>query len=256
MSALRPRTLALGTWLATRGALARLGIVMAVLGALACVVVAVALAGAGGGAAAQLPLVESSAIAWSAGVVLAFGGALHALHDDHDHGVIALARTRGASMAAYARGRVGGLVLLLSLGVGGATLVGGIAATSVAHAPLAAARTSAAGCVYALAFAATLGPVAMALLGVRRRAGGFFLLLAVLGLPELMAPWTAELLPPGWRELTSIPAALAAVRAGVLAPGAMAAPMVRAVAALAAIVAPSLLVVVARTRRGDQGETP
>jgi len=233
-----------------------MGIAMALLGALGCVVVAVALAGAGGEAAAQLPLVESSAIAWSAGVVLALGGALHALRDDHEHGVIALARTRGASVGACARGRVGGLVLLLALAVGGATLVGGIAATSVAHAPLAAARTSTAGFVYALAFAATLGPLAMALLGVRTRPGGFFLLVAVLGLPELLAPWTAALLPHGWHELTSIPAALAAVRAGVLAPGAMAAPMVRAVAALASVVALSILVVVARARRADQGVTP
>ena len=66
MAALRPRTLALGAWLAARGALAGVGIALSILGALGSVVAAVAVAGAGG-AAAQLPLLASSVIAWGAG---------------------------------------------------------------------------------------------------------------------------------------------------------------------------------------------
>jgi hypothetical protein len=159
-------------------------------------------------------------------------------------------------VGAYVRGRVGGLVGVLAVAIGGATLVAGIAATSVAHPALTAVRTSAAAVVYALAFAATLGPVAMAALGSRTRRGGFLALLAVLGLPELLSPWTATLLPRGWHELTSIPAALSAVRAGVAAPAAMAVPMARALAGLAAVVALSFVVIAARVRQTDAQGTP
>jgi len=254
MAALRPRTLALGTWLAARGAMAGVGIALAIAGALASVVAAVAVSGSS--AAADLPILESSAIAWSAGVVLAFGAALRALRHDREQGVVALVRARGASDGGYLRGRVGGLVVVLAVAIGGATLVAGVAATSVAHPALTAVRTSAAAVVYALAFAATLGPVAMAALGSRTRSGGFLTLLAVLAVPELLSPWTSALLPHGWHELTSIPAALAAVRAGVAAPAVMAVPMARALAGLAAVVAASLVVIAARVRRTNVQGTP
>ena len=249
---MRPRTLAFGTWLAARGAMVGVGFALAIAGALASVVAAVAVSGSG--MAAELPLFESSAIAWSAGVVLAFGGALHALHRDREQGVVALVRARGASDGGYLCGRVGGLVIVLAVAVGGATLVAGIAATSVAHPALTAMHTSVAAIVYALAFAATVGPVAMATLGARTRSGGFLLLVAVLAVPELLSRWTALWLPQGWHELTSIPAALAAVRAGVAAPSVMAVPMARALAGLAAVVALALVVIAARVRQtGVQG---
>jgi hypothetical protein len=78
----------------------------------------------------------------------------------------------------------------------------------------------------------------------------------VLVLPELFSRWTAAWLPRGWHELTSIPAALAAVRAGVAAPAAMGVPMARALAGLAAVVALSLLVIFARVRHTDAQGTP
>ncbi|MGD0530658.1 MAG: hypothetical protein ABSE49_36330 [Polyangiaceae bacterium] len=251
---MRPRTLALGTWLAARGGIAGLGFALAIGGGLASVVAAVAVSGST--YAVELPLFASSVIAWSAGVVLASGAAVHALRRDREQGVVALVRARGASLGAYVRGRVGGLVAVLALAVGGATLVAGVAATSVAHPTLAAARTSLAALVYALAFAATLGPVAMATLGSRTRSGGLLTLLAVLAVPELVSSWTMTLLPRGWHELTSIPAALAAVRAGVAAPAAMALPMVRGLAGLAAVVAVSLVVIAARVRRADAMGAP
>jgi hypothetical protein len=251
MAALRPRTLALGTWLAARGAVAGAGIALAGLGALASVILAVTLAGDADGAPALLPLVESSAIAWSAGMVLAFGAALGAIGRDREQGVSLLARVRGASVGGYVRGRVGGLVLLLAALVGGATLIGGMAATAVSHPALPAARATAAGVVYALAFALTIGPVAMAIVGGRSGTGGALALLSVLALPKLLAPWTVRLLPEGWYELTSIPAALAAVRAGVMAPATTALPMARALAGLAAVVAVSLVVVGAHARRAS-----
>jgi len=254
MEALRPRTLALGTWLAARGAVSRVGIALAVLGALASVLIAGTLAGTGSDAPAQLLRVESSAIAWSAGTVLAVGSSLGAFRRDREQGVWALAGARGASMACIVRGRVGGLVLLLAATVGGATLVAGVAATSVAHPAFAAARAGMGGLAYALAFAVTVGPLAMATLGARSRLGGALVFLAVLALPELLSRWTVLLLPRGWHELTSIPAALGAVRSGVMAPAAAAFPMLRALAGLAALAALSLTVVGARARRASASQ--
>jgi hypothetical protein len=251
MQALRARTLPLGTWLAARGALATAGIVVTVLAALASVAAALVVGRSGGDVAARLPTLESSVIAWVAGVLLAFGASVRALARDREQGILALVRMRGASLGAYVRGRVGGVVALLAVTVGGATLVGGLAAISVAHPVLPAVRATAAALAYALAFAATLGPIAMAALGARSRAGGYLTLVTVLVVPELLAPWTSEVLPRGWHELTSVPAALAAVRAGVAAPVERAESLARALAGLVAVVAVCAVVVAARVRRGE-----
>jgi hypothetical protein len=241
----RPRTLALGIWLTTRGALVRASLALTVLGALGCIAAALALRGTS--TLAELPALASMALTWGAGTTLAFGAALRALRHDRERGVIALARARGVGMAGYSRGRVGGLVVILALAMGGGTLVAGLAATAVAGGEAhAVARASEAAFVYALAFAVTLGPLAMAALGGRSRGGGYLALLAVLVLPELLAPWTGALLPRGWRELTSIPAALEAVRAGVQSAGPAVRHAARAAIALVAVVAASLLLVHAR----------
>jgi hypothetical protein len=246
--------LSLGAWLAARGGLAAVGLALSVLGAMVSVVVALAMPADGGAGVAQLPTVASSAIAWSAGVMLAFGAALRALRRDREDGVMALVRARGGSVGGYVWGRVGGLALVLGVAVGGATLVACLAATSVARPSTLVLRSSAAAIVYALAFASTVGPVAMASLGARTRAGGYFTLLAVLVVPELLSPWTSALLPRGWHELTSIPAALSAVRSGIAYPPVGTAHLARALAGLAAVVAVSLVVVAARVVQRDIGE--
>jgi hypothetical protein len=244
----RPRTLALGVWLATCGAIAASGLVLAALGALASIIAAFTIERHGGRGAARVPTLASEGIAWSAGMTLAFGVALRSIHRDRETGILALVRARGAGIGAYVRGRVGGLVVVLAATVGGATLIAGLAATSAGGAATAVIWSSAAALAYAVAFAGTIGPVAMACLGARSRAGGYFTLLAVLVVPELMAPWTSALLPTGWHELTSIPAALDAVRAGVTWPPAGEARAARALAGLVAVACLSLLVTGARTR--------
>jgi hypothetical protein len=250
----RPRTLALGIWLTTRGAVVRASLALAALGALGSI--AAALAARGTATIGVIPGLASMALSWGAGTMLAFAGAQRALVRDRERGVVALARTRGVGVAGYTRGRVGGLVVMLVLAVGGGTLVAGLAATAAAGgAKHAVARASVAALVYALAFAATLGPLAMAALGGRSRAGGYLALLAVLVLPELLAPWTGALLPKGWRELTSIPAALEALSVGVQSAGPAVVHAARATIALVAVIAGSLLFVHARLSleplRGD-----
>jgi hypothetical protein len=253
----RPRTLALGIWLTSRGALVRASLAITALGALVSIAAAVATRGTP--TLAEVPVLASMALTWGAGTTLAFGGALRALRHDRERGVIALARARGVGVAGYTRGRVGGLVAILAVAMGGSTLVAGLAATAAARGEVhGVARASVGAFVYALAFAVTIGPLAMAALGGRSRAGGYLVLLAVLGLPELVAPYTGALLPRGWRELTSIPAALEAVRLGVQSAGPAVLHAARGAIALVAVVAASLLLVYARVSlddlRGDARE--
>jgi len=245
-----PRTLALGTWLATRGPLAAFSFIVAALGTAAAIVGAFAM-GRHGGGTSRVPTLTAEGISWCAGVTLAFGAALRAVERDREQGVLALVRARGVGVGAYVRGRVGGLVLVLAAMVGGATLIAGLATTSMGASSMAAVRSWAGALAYAVAFAATLGPVAMASLGTGSRAGGYFTLLTVLVLPELVSPWTSALLPRGWHELTSIPAALDAVRTGVSAPLDSGARGARAIAALAAVIAVSVVVVGAQVARTE-----
>jgi hypothetical protein len=200
-------------------------------------------------------MIASESIAWGAGVTLAFGAALRAIGRDREEGILLLARARGVTVGAYVRGRVGGLVVVLAALIGGATLLAGLAATSMGGSSAGGvARSSVGALAYAIAFAATLGPVAMASLGGRTRAGGYLTLLAVLVVPELLAPWTSGLLPSGWHELTSVPAALDAVRAGVCSPIDSGAHGARALAALAALVALSVVIVGARVAHAEAEE--
>jgi hypothetical protein len=242
------RTLALGVWLAARGPLAIASFALAALGAFASIVAAFAIAHHGGRGTTRVPTLAAEAIAWSAGVTLAFGAALRAIPRDRDQGILALVRARGADTGTYVRGRVFGLAALLAGTVGVPTLIAGLAATAAGGPQGAVARSSLAALAYAVAFAATLGPVAMASLNVGSRLGGYVTLLCVLVVPELLSPWTSALFPQDWQELTSIPAALDAVRTGFLSPSVAGARGARALAGLAAVIAVSLVVVSLRAR--------
>jgi hypothetical protein len=238
-------TVGLGISLAWRHVLVRVSLFLAGLLAVFSVGIAIATKGR---QATQLPTMVALGAAWLFGVTLAFGGSLRAIAHDEDEGVLALVRMRAVPEAYYALGRAGGLIVLLVVSVGGPTLVAALAATAVAKERFPVGKESLAALAYAIAFAVVMGPVALAAVGSGTRAGGYLILVAILALPELAAPWTAALLPPGWHELTSIPAALDAIRAGVASPSTAGLSLVRAAAGLAAIVAASLAVVQARVR--------
>jgi hypothetical protein len=238
----------LGAWLASRGTLAVTGLVVTGLVGLGATIAGLV---SSSSRAAYLPDLASAAICWAGGVMLAFGASLQALPLDREQGVLSLVRARGATAGDYVRGRVLGLVTVLAIAVGGSTTLACLAAVVSAHGGAAVVRSSAGALVYALVFAATLGPVAMAALGARTRTGGYLTLLAVLGVPELLAGFTGRLLPRGWHELTSIPEALAAVRSGVAHPVLAGAHAARALAGLLAVIALSLLIVAARVRMGE-----
>ncbi len=240
-------SLALGVWLASRGAVARSGVVLAAVGAVAAAAVTAA---ASGRAAARMPWFTAEIVAWGAGVTVAFGGALHALRRDRDEGVVALARARGTRAAAYVQGRVGGLAIVVAATAGAPTLAAGIVAASLARPTGLALQVTVGALAYVLAFAATIAPVAFAALGARSRVAGYLSLVAVVGLPEILAPWTSQALPRGWSELTSIPAALSAVGGAFASTGA-ALHAARALVGLLAVAAAALVVVVARMPDAD-----
>ncbi|HEX3770945.1 MAG TPA: hypothetical protein VHV30_08785 [Polyangiaceae bacterium] len=226
------------------------------LGAIgALVVIGAALAMKESAHLALLPVIASQAFAWGVGTTLAVAAAMRVFPLDVEQGVVALVRARGVGASAYAAARVAGLVGVLAAVVAGGALVAGLAATAVATSGAGdVARAGGAAIVFGLAFAVTLGPLSMATLGAGTRGGGYAWLLLVLVVPELLAPWTQGLLPAGWKELTSIPAALEAVRSSVQNAGAALAHGLRAAIGLAGVAAASLLVIRARVPGDAPGQ--
>jgi hypothetical protein len=221
-----------------------------VLALVASALSVVAIVGASARAASRVPWFTAEIVAWAVGASIAIGGAWHAVRRDRDEGILALVRARGLSASSYVQGRVLGLALVVAAAVAGPTLVAGLVAVSLARPPWLAVRVTLGALVYAVAFAATIAPLALAALSARTRLGGYLSLVAVLGVPELAGPWTAAMLPPGWGELTSIPAALTAVGAVFASPEART-HAERAAAGLLAVVAASIVVVVARLPNAD-----
>ncbi|MDB4945756.1 MAG: hypothetical protein JWP97_5290 [Labilithrix sp.] len=214
--------LALGVSLARRGFLPVASIVICVLTAIGTVILGVVMAGRGPDAPAHdVPLVASGALAWGGAFLLAFSVAIHALRKDRELGIRALFMTRTTSLRGYLVGRVGGLAALVTMLVGGGTLLTGLV-TAVAWAGsghvLSVLQATFAGVVYAVAFGAVVAPVAFAALGARSRLGGYVFLLAVVTVPELLVVTLGSTLPAPIADVLSIPAALSALR-GSLAPG-------------------------------------
>jgi hypothetical protein len=248
----RPRTgtLAFGVRLASRGGAAAIGFVLAAAGALGSAAAAFVLRGVaakGGRPSDALPVVASSAIAWGAGATLAFAASLRAFPRDKEEGLVALLRARGIGPSEYVWGRTAGLSLVLAGAVGGGTLVACLAFLWALGPSGSALRTTAGALAYAVAFALAVAPLALATLGGRSRPRGYLTFVAVLALPELLEPWTRPLVR--WRELTSIEAALTAVRAGVRSPVAHGPELFRALALLCALAALSYVLTLARVRR-------
>jgi len=163
----------------------------------------------------------ASALAWGAGVLLAFASALQALRRDRDEGIRKLTDARSGERAttSYLWARVAGLAAALFGMIGGGVALAGVVAMLAArHAGLVfqCAQSTAASLVYAAAFAVTMAPIAMAVLGARSRAGGYFGLLVLVFLPELLLEWSQQLLPEPWGELASLPSALASLRGALM----------------------------------------
>jgi hypothetical protein len=212
--------LALGGALAVEGAMAKFAWVVAVLIILGSLVATAAIArGDHPQGLASVPLVASSALAWGSGTLLAFAASLHAFRRDRDHGIRALVSARARSDGEYLAARTIGLARAVAAMTAGGTLLIGLIAALVSRDRHLAAHTveaTVAGIVYSVAFAALLAPVGLATLAARSRVGGYFTLLVVLLLPEMLKGPMTRLLPEGWGEIASIPGALAALRASLL----------------------------------------
>jgi len=252
----RTGTLALGFWLASRGLGSRLAVGLTALLTVGGVTAAFWLVRHGATTLAAVPTVTAYALTWGAGLSLAAMASIRAPYRDAETGVLAFVLARGATLGEYVRGRVGGLSLWVVVCVGGGTLVA-IAGTLAAARPTEALLRSSAGALaYSLAFGLIVGPVAMATLGARARLRGYVALLLVVVLPDLAASWTERhLLPDGWSELASIPAALGALRAAAFnRPDWLR--CARALAGLIALVAVSLVAVTTHAARAAERSAP
>lgn len=233
--------LMLGMSLARRGVLPVASIVICIVTAIAMAVVAVMLASKGPQSPAHdVPILASSALAWGGGFLLAFSAAAHALRRDRTEGIRGLFVARTTSLRGYLLGRVGGLAALIALVVAGGTLFCGLAAMGGASRAGSVPRilqATLAGVAFALAFSAVVAPVAFAALGARSRLGGYFFLICVVSLPELLVMTMGSALPESVSDVLSIPSALAALRTS-LAPGTLdLARTARAIVALTLVVA-------------------
>jgi len=248
--------LALGGALAVDGAMAKASLGVGALIVLGCVATAVVVArGDHPDGLAAMPLVASSALAWGAGTLVAFAASVHAFRRDRESGVRALISARARSDGEYLWARVTGLARVVAAITVGGTLLTGLAAALASQSPPLALRTleaTAAGVAFSVAFAATLAPVGLATLGARSRVGGYFALVGVLVLPELLQGPMTRLLPDGWGELASIPGALLALRSSLVPPSFDPLRFMRAFALLALVVLVALLVVRGQLARFDR----
>lgn len=214
--------LSLGASLARRGILARIAIALGIFTVLFACAAAVALGRRGGDAPLHtVPIVTSSALAWGAGFLLAFSSAAHALRRDRAEGVQHLLVARTTSLRAYVIARIGGLAAVLAVVVVGGTLLTGLVAIAAATRTTGVPRTlqaTGAALAFSLAFSLVVAPLAFAALGARSRVGGYFFLLFVIVLPEIIAGVLSGMLPESLTEVIAIPSALAALRSA-LSPG-------------------------------------
>lgn len=163
----------------------------------------------------------ASILAWGAGVLIAFAGAVRMFERDRTDGIRVLLDARGRGVMSYVVARAGGLALLLFVPVAlGSTLTGLAAAAAATEwsRTVEALQGTIAALAYSVAFAAILAPVAIAALGARSRAGGYGLLFLVLVFPAALSGVTAKIVPEPWGGLVSIPGVVDGVRDGLMPP--------------------------------------
>jgi len=250
----------LGTALALGGVIPRVAAGVAGVVALSAIVVAAVMARTEFQPPLELiPSLTASALAWGPGLLLAFASAIQALRRDREQGIRQLARARGAEASSYLLARLSGLAAALFAVVGGGVLLVGLVAMLFARHPgvaFACLHGTLASLVYAAAFSVTLAPLAIAALGARTRTGGYFGLLLVIFVPELLLDWTARLLPESWAELASLPSALASLRGALMPEHVDPERFLRAAIVLALVATAAFVYVKQQLSRVDEERVP
>lgn len=213
------RLIRFGARLATRGLLARLGLVLALLWCLFFVGRVFLVSHRNLTTGYYLPSIASVSLVWGAGFCIAFGAALSALKRDRVDGTFRLLVTRMGSARAYVVSRVGGVILLLMIvNAGGALLVGAacMATAPSAHAAWLTLWTSAASVLFGVCASFVIGLVCFATLGVSGRVSGYGRLLVVLLLPEVVRRLALSRMNVPGMDVMSIESALGALRESLL----------------------------------------
>jgi len=250
---------ALGFFLARRGATAAIALALTLASVVGFGVLAFILARHGKHASLDgVPLVASSALAYGIGVLVAFAVSTRVFRRDEDEGVRALLDARGVHASAYLGARVVGLTALLAILVAGGSAAVGLVTLLAARSREGAGHTvqaTLAAIAFGLAFALVFAPVAMATLGARSRGGGYLALLSVLVVPEIVEPFFSRRIPERWLEVCSIPGALVGLRTSLAPVGVDALLLGRALVALAVILVAALAIVRLELLRAH-GSTP
>lgn len=158
-------------------------------------------------------------LVWGTGVLLAFGLSSRALVRDHQDGILDLFERHAFGRTAYILARTFGIACVLAAVLGAATLLSGTAIALMSFRPLESLRAVGAtlgAAAYVLLFSFTMAPLALAALGGRGKAGGYVVLLFLLGIPEVIAKMTEGVLPASFHELLSFGGALSAARDSLL----------------------------------------
>jgi|GEM_PF-6888924 len=226
------RFAALGARLAVRGRLAKVALGLCAITSVAAIVAALRLGAPGSGSGAgsgmlpvDLPGVVAKAVMWGGGFWLVYAASAHAFVKDATLGVRHLFSMRAGSRNAYVAARLmGASVVVAASGIAG-TLASSLVLAGVRSYRWPVAnhvQNAIAAIVYCMLFALVVVPLAYALVGGRRRAGGMFLLVAVIWGPH----WLTEAMRTNESgtllRVASIPSALETLRTWVaIMPGAI-----------------------------------
>jgi hypothetical protein len=185
--------------------LAWVGVFVVAASTLACLVLTFRVRHDGVALAGAVRL-STSVIWWGSLVLIAFALSTRVLHRLRDGGLATLVHLRTGRNTAWQAYLVGMCARLCAVALPPLLLVG-LAALALAPSDRGLISSMLVACLVAtVAFAATLGSVAMAALGGRSRAGGYLRLFAILTIPELAS--SSLSLSKEMRGMTSIPALL------------------------------------------------
>jgi hypothetical protein len=166
-------------------------------------------------AAALVSGLTAQLACWSAGLVLIAGSASAAFLRDHDAGVRDLLSARGVPPNTYLVARM----LATCLWSAGISAAGPVLVTFItlrgaegAHATATVLWSLLGTILYIASFCASITALAYAVFAARAGRRSLVTLLLIVGVPELLAPVTRQVLP---REWCSIPAALGVLREGL-----------------------------------------
>ncbi len=168
------------------------------------------------------PVAASNAMTLGPGVFVVLALTVDVFRRDRREGVWNYYRSRGVRFNEYARTRMLGAFVLTFLAVFAAPLLLGMVGLLFApnaRLSMAMLGTFVGVTLFSLSYAALLVALAWAAFAPRPFAKGYVMVLLVMVLPEIVAPYVSGWLPEGWVDLLTVRTLLASFRASLLPGG-------------------------------------